>query len=344
LVLLHRATGESRWFDHLARLTAAQVGPAGELFGYDPEEFNIDNILAGRCLFHLDRETGDRRYMMAARRLAGQLSRHPRTRSGNYWHKAIYPSQVWLDGLYMGLPFQMEFAIATDDRALLRDALDQFETALAVTRRTDGLYAHGYDEDRRQYWADPMTGQNEALWARALGWLSMALVDAAELAPSREGAGLRTAIADLLPRLVRLAGPDGLWLQVPDRPDLGENYVETSASAMLAYAFLVASRLQLCPGAGQVGAGALERLAQERLRRDATMRLRLERICLVAGLGGNGPRRDGTAAYYLAELVGRDDVKGAGPLMMACAEHLRQKDRPIAGSDAESVISHGQSG
>ena len=110
LIVLAEATGEARWRAHLERLVGAQVGPDGALAGYDPDEFNIDNLLSGRALTLPPRETGERASWRAAPRLAGQLARHPRTRSGVYWHKQRYPWQVWLDGLYMGLPFQIELA------------------------------------------------------------------------------------------------------------------------------------------------------------------------------------------------------------------------------------------
>src|SRR5690606_23242222 len=134
------------------------------LQGFAAEDFNIDNILAGRVLFPLARQTGDARYMAAARHLIGQLDRQPRIPAGNYWHKQRYPHQLWLDGLYMGLPFQIEYAQATGESARITDALLQFATALVLTAVPGGLYAHGYDDSRTQAWADPVTGRSSAVW------------------------------------------------------------------------------------------------------------------------------------------------------------------------------------
>lgn len=322
LDLLAAATGEARWHAHLRRLADAQIAPDGTLAGYDPGAFNIDNILPGRVLFGLARDTGDPRYMAAAARLIGQLDRHPRTATGNYWHKARYPHQVWLDGLYMALPFQIEYALATGEAARLSDALHQFSAALDLTATAGGLHVHGHDASRAQGWADPVTGQSPAVWARAMGWLAMALVDALVILPEDAAThALRLRCTGILAALAGRQGASGLWPQVLDTPDLAGNYDESSASAMFAYAFLRAARLGLVTGAAASdlrvsGLRALQVLGQTRMTEDG-----LAGICRVAGLGALAGRcRDGTPAYYLTEDVVAGDAKGMGPLMMACAE------------------------
>ncbi|SLN23649.1 24.9 kDa protein in picA locus [Aquimixticola soesokkakensis] len=319
LVTLHRATGEARWLAHLVRLTDRQIAKDGTLAGYRIDEFNIDHILAGRCLFHLAEQTGEARYLAAAGHLAAQLKQHPRTQAGNYWHKNRYPEQVWLDGLYMGLPFQIEYGQMLDDATLIEDALAQLSTALEVTRGPHGLYVHAYDAARAQPWADTVTGQSGAVWARALGWLAMALVDIAALAPKRAP---RRQTQALLAAILREQSPSTLWPQVLDAPQLRGNYDESSASAMFAYALLRAERLGLGPY-GPAGRRALTTLIQDRLvMQDGEVAF--TKIVHVAGLGGYENRyRDGSAAYYLTEPLVSDDAKGVGPLMMACAEALR---------------------
>jgi polygalacturonase/rhamnogalacturonyl hydrolase YesR len=317
LDLLHRATGEDRWLAHLLRLVDPQVAPDGTLKGYRIDEYNIDNILAGRVLFRLADLTGEPRWMKAADLLARQLETHPRTASGNYFHKNIYPDQVWLDGLYMGLPFQIEYGQRTGRPDLVRDALRQLQSALEMTANGRGLYVHGVDESRAQDWADPATGRSPACWARALGWLAMALVDAIDLAGT-EAQSLTAPTRALLQKIAGLRTPGGLWLQVIDRPDLPGNYEESSASAMFAYAFAAADRLGLMPGAAPLAAQALD-LLEGRIENG-----RFGGICHVAGLGGfGGVYRSGTPEYYLTEAVVADDAKGSGPLMMAAAECRR---------------------
>ncbi|WP_163269076.1 glycoside hydrolase family 88/105 protein [Chelativorans alearense] len=327
LALLHLATGEERWLAHLTRLVDAQVSPEGELAGYSVDEFNIDHVLSGRALIYLHGLTGEEKYAAAARLLARQLAGHPRTESGVYWHKKIYPWQIWLDGLYMGLPFQIEFARMTGDEALVYDALFQLQIALSLTHEArTGLYAHGYDESRKQQWADPDTGRSPAHWARALGWLAMALVDIIELIGMEHAGemGIAEEATALLKRIAGFRTREAMWLQVIDRPDLVGNYAETSATAMLTYALIKAGRLGLLDGAAALGRESLLALTQRALQRSEDGIVRLGGICRVAGLGGySGVYRDGTAGYYLTEPVVADDPKGVGPLMMAKAEGAR---------------------
>ncbi|WP_309082987.1 glycoside hydrolase family 88 protein [Chelativorans sp.] len=344
LALLHLATGEERWAAHLKRLVDAQVSPRGELAGYSIQEFNIDNILSGRALIYLYRLTGEEKYLLGAQLLARQLAAHPRTKSRVYWHKKIYPWQVWLDGLYMGLPFQIEYGQLTGEDALVEDALAQIHTALCLTHVAEaGLYAHGYDESRSQKWADPFTGRSPSHWGRALGWLSMALVDIAELVGKKGAAqaGIAEETTALLRRLVQLRTQNAMWLQVIDRPELPGNYAESSATAMLAYALIKAGRLD---GSGEflaAGRESLQALAQGRLVKGKDGKAHLTGICQVAGLGGfSGTYRDGSAGYYLTEPVVDDDAKGVGPLMMAKAEALRaaKKQEALRQPDANAAF------
>lgn len=330
LQLLNGATGDKRWDDHLHRMADQQIGADGVLAGYDPQEYNIDHILAGRVLFPMAEATGDSRYLKAARHLAGQLETHPRIPAGNYWHKKRYPHQLWLDGLYMGLPFQIEYAKATGRPDLIGDALQQLATALALTENPGGLYVHGYDDSRDQSWADPVTGRSPALWGRSLGWLAMALVDCMTMLPEDEAtASLRKRTVTMLTDVMDRQTENGLWMQVFDAPDLAGNYEETSASAMFAYALLRASRLNLMTGkegqrARQAGGKALDALIETKLEQEADGTAKLCGIVHVAGLGGfDGNYRDGSPEYYLTEPVVKDDAKGAGPLMMTYAEFLQ---------------------
>ena len=318
LECLHKATGQAQWRDHLIRLVDARMGEGATLSGYNPNEYNIDNVQPGRALLYLEAMTGKADYLTAAGLLAGQLANHPRTRSGVYWHKLRYPWQVWLDGLYMGAPFQIGYGLRTGSDALVADAVRQVGTALDMTYvPATGLYAHAVDEARKQPWANPETGHSRAHWARALGWLCMALVDIAELVGPTRFAPLEARTRDLLARIADLRQPDGLWLQVIDRPDLDENYGESSATAMFVYALLRGATLGLWDGAPD---RFLDKLTAIALRPAPNGGLEFAEICEVAGLGMFEERfRDGSAEYYLSERRVVDDAKGVGPLMMAAA-------------------------
>jgi unsaturated rhamnogalacturonyl hydrolase len=330
LIHLFEATGDARWKAHLHRLADPQIAADGALLGYDPREYNIDHVFAGRSLFALAGGSNDPRYRLAADRLARQLESHPRIPAGNYWHKKRYPHQVWLDGLYMGLPFQIEYAKSTGRTGLISDALQQFSTALVLTATSGGLYVHGYDDSRQQRWADSVTGQSPAVWARAVGWLAMALVDVLSMLPADEAtASIRQRTGLLLTEITtRQATSTGLWPQVLDAPDLKGNYEESSASAMFAYALMRAARLGLfepdkAKALDVAGKRALDSLLRSRLVADDEGITRLTTIVLVAGLGGfEGSYRDGSPRYYLTEPIVSDDAKGVGPLMMAYAESL----------------------
>ncbi len=317
LELWHIETGEARWLDHLHRLADAQIGMDGGLAHYGLSDYNIDNILPGRALLYLYQQTGAAHYMQAADLLARQLQTHPRTHSGVYWHKLRYPWQIWLDGLYMGQPFRIAHAQAQGDAMGVADSLVQLSTALdTLMDPASGLYWHAYDEAREQPWADPATGFNKAFWARAIGWLAMALVDVADLVGEAAFAPLRDRTTALLQRVSDLRVANGIWLQVIDRPDLEGNYMETSASAMFAYALLRADRLGLLAAPGGLAATVM----QYALRPKPGGGQEMVEICEVAGLGWYENRfRDGSPGYYLTEARVKDDVKGVGPLMMAAA-------------------------
>lgn len=318
LQCLYEATGDGHWRAEAERLIAPQLGDDGALLGYLAGDFNIDNIQSGRALLWLEGLTGEARYLRGAERLIAQLAEHPRTESGVYWHKARYPWQVWLDGLYMGVTFQLMFARRVGDSALEADVWAQLAAALA-SNRSAGLFAHGFDEKRAQPWADPETGQSAAHWARALGWLAMALVDLAEMGGEGTPEFVGREAQALFDRLLDLRAENGLWLQVIDQPDLPGNYAESSASAMFAYAMLKGARIGLVPGDAALRARLVPELVAACVTGTPPA---MTQICEVAGLGPFENRyRDGSAAYYISEPLVSDDSKGVGPLMMALSEH-----------------------
>lgn len=334
LEALHRATGEARWLDHLRRLVDGQLTDDDRPVGYDPSEFNIDHVMSGRALVYLHAQTADEKYMRAARLLALQLAHHPRTLSGVFWHKLRYPWQIWLDGLYMGPTFRVAYAQAVGDDAAITDSIKQVATALDATRDpASGLYFHAFDEARMQPWADPVTGQSHAMWARAIGWLAMALVDLAEMIGEDEFAPVRADTVALLGKIANLRQPDGLWLQVIDRPDLEENYPESSASAMFVYALVKASRLGLL---ADDYSDLVDLLVSQTVRQRPDGQLEMHEICCVAGLGSFGNRyRDGSVEYYISEARVSDDPKGVSPLMTAVA--LMMTKEKVSNSDTRSA-------
>ncbi|HEY0066626.1 MAG TPA: glycoside hydrolase family 88 protein, partial [Flavisolibacter sp.] len=179
------ATGNADYFRYIQKSMDFYVREDGTIKGYRPDEYNIDHINNGKLLLLLYRVTGKEKYKKASDLLRNQLKTHPRTSEGGFWHKKIYPSQMWLDGLYMGQPFYAEYAALFREDSAFKDITRQFVLMERHSRDAKtGLLFHGWDESRQQKWADPNTGRSPNVWGRALGWYGMAMVDVLDHFPS----------------------------------------------------------------------------------------------------------------------------------------------------------------
>ena len=325
---LFEITGETRFLDFADRFLSGFVEEDGHIRTYDPEEYSLDNVNPAKNLFSLYDLTGKEKYRKATERVRSQLSTMPRTPEGNFWHKLIYPNQVWLDGIYMALPFYMEYEKRFDAQKDCPDICQQI--ANVETRMRDpetGLYYHGYDASRKMYWADPDTGCSPNFWLRAEGWFILGLVDVLEimkdLPMQAESVHLQHMLLDLAKALSKYQDPSGLWYQLIALPELEGNYLETSGTALISAALLKAVRLGFLPESFRaVGEKAFYGIVDHRLTKNADGTPCVTGICLVAGLGGE-QHRDGSVAYYLSEPVVQNDAKGVGPLLLAYTEMLR---------------------
>jgi len=321
MIMYGEFTGDSRLTGYAERFTDAYVTDDGRIPTLNYEDFNLDNVCGGRNLLWLWRNTGCRKYLAAAERIfSGQLERQPRTASGSFWHKKIYPDQIWLDGVYMALPFMAEYARLTGNGSITADISAQLGTIKHKMRdRTSGLYYHGYDESRKAGWSDKETGLSQEFWLRSMGWLCAGLADICETVPGIAD----DMLCGLLESLTDCAQSDGMLLQLPFRPELEGNYPETSGTLLFAYAAMKAARLG---AAGQrvlnAGIAALNAVSEKYISFDGDGMPVLGNICLMAGLGGE-PYRDGSAGYYLSEQVTENDAKGIAPFLMACTEYLQ---------------------
>lgn len=318
---LWRRTGQRAYFDYIKRNIDAFVQPDGSIRTYTLEEYNLDQINPGKLLFALWSETGDERYRQAALRLREQLRTHPRTTEQGFWHKNIYPHQMWLDGIYMQGPFYAEFARRFDEPAGFDDVARQIVLVERHTRDPEtGLLYHGWDESRQQAWADPETGCSPHFWGRAIGWYVMAIPDVLDYLPHDHPQ--RDAIIDIfratIDALIRVQDPaTGLWYQILDQPDRAGNYLETSASCMFVYALARGvAQGYLPPDNYDIAARAYQGVIDNYVEVDAAGAVRLHGICSVAGLGGT-PYRDGSFAYYVGEEIATNDYKGVGAFILA---------------------------
>ncbi|MDR1094721.1 MAG: glycoside hydrolase family 88 protein [Clostridiales bacterium] len=326
LLCLYGQTGRRELLDFADAFTDYYIAGDGSILGYDPREYNLDNIGFGSALFDLFRLSGREKYRKAIDLLYAQIEAQPRAATGSFWHKKIYPDQVWLDGLYMGQVFYTRFETEYNGCANYGDILLQFENARRyMFDERKKLYYHACDFSKKAFWADPETGLSKGFWLRATGWYVTALADIIGYADPREGAftaRLSALLAEAVGGILACIDPKTkMFFQAPDQGGRDGNYLETSGSAMVAYAVMKAARLGVIPvGYADAGADIFNGICGRRLaERDG--RPRLSGICLSAGLGPeNNRRRDGTFEYYVSEPVVEDDAKGAGPFLMAYAE------------------------
>ena len=322
--MLYRKTGNERFWQYIQTNMDSFVQPDGSIRTYRQEEYNIDQINMGRMLFPLLRATGDECYRKAAELVRGQLRTHPRTSEGGFWHKQIYPHQLWLDGVYMAGPFLAQYAITFDEPAALDEIAHEILLVEKHTRdQATGLLYHAWDESRQQRWCNPETGQSRHFWGRAVGWYLIAMVDVLDHFPvehpRRED--ILAAINRLAPAILRVQdSTSGLWYQILDLPNRHGNYHEASASSMFAYGLGKAARLGYIDAEYRVAAEkAYAGIVKEFIFEDEEGYTNLNGICSVAGLGGN-PYRDGSFEYYMSEKVVANDSKGVGAFLMAGAE------------------------
>lgn len=324
LYRLYEWTGNREYFDFVKNFIDYYVGGNGEILGFKEEDYNLDNVNEGRVLFDLFDETGDEKYLKAIETVYGQLARQPKNSKGSFWHKKIYPNQVWLDGLFMAQIFYYRYLTMKGFSAA--PVLEQFRNVERFMKdgRT-GLYYHGYDETRKAFWANPDTGLSANFWLRSLGWYIAALADIAAYLPahSPEKAEFTKYLKNALDSVFAFEdGEKHMFWQVADKGGEAGNYLETSGSALIAYAALRGANAELLSNDYfEKGKEVFDGICREYLRKSESGSIELGGICLVAGLGPeNKPHRDGSYAYYVSEPVVSTDAKGVAPFIMAFVE------------------------
>ncbi len=335
LLTLSEITDDRRYADFTERFIDAFINEDGSIRTFRSDAHSLDDINEGRVLFPLFRITGKEKYRRAAMFLRRRLNCQPRTDEGSWWHKQIYPNQVWLDGIYMAQPFAAlyEKNFGTGDYS---DVLRQILNVRSHMRDpATGLYFHGYDASRKAFWCDPASGCSRSFGLRAIGWFSVALADLSEILPSgSEQETITSIFRALMKDVSRYADPDsGLYSQVVNFPGREGNYPESSGSSMIAYAMLKGARTGALPASfASLGRKTFLGIMKNCLKMENGMP-ELGSICLVAGLGpDNNRRRDGTYAYYISEPVVSNDAKGAAPFLLCYTEILRAPNENQEGS------------
>ncbi len=336
--------GDSTIFGYCKEYIDTMIDADGRIRGYSMDAYNLDNVRTGKFVTAMQRKFPTDKARLALGTLMTQLQNQPRTQEGVYWHKAIYAWQVWLDGIFMGLPIRVAnagyFYPADEAKAIYDDAVDQLNRTYARTLDpATGLNRHAWDETRLMFWADTVTGLSSHCWGRAQGWYTMALVEILDALPqdyNRRGE-VESLLEKSLSAIVRWQDADShLWYQVMDSPGREGNYLESTASCMFAYSLLRAARR------GYVGSEYLEHgkkvyraIIDRFIKENEDGTISLTDCCSVAGLGPglsepvrkaapnvtkSNTRRDGSFEYYLSEPVRDNDAKGIGPFIWASLE------------------------
>ena len=321
---LWQISGNAQYYQYMKHIIDHFIDKDGLIKTYVQEEYNSDNIPPGRQLLTLFKNEKDSKYQTAATSLYNQVLLQPRNRAGGFWHKLKYPSQMWLDGLYMVEPFYTGYSVMHHKEENYEDIVNQFVLMEKYSRDAKtGLLYHGWDESRLQQWADKKNGRSPECWSRAMGWYMMALVDVLEEMPVTF-----TKRKQLIPILSRLSkaliqaqdNASGVWWQITNKPGKEGNYLESSASAMFVYALAKAVRLKYLPVSYLTNVKkGYQGLLDQFVVTDSAGVVHYTKAVSGAGLGGT-PYRDGSYDYYIKEPKRDDDLKAIGPFIQACIE------------------------
>ncbi|SHF72052.1 Rhamnogalacturonyl hydrolase YesR [Microbulbifer donghaiensis] len=321
---LNQVAPDTRYVQAVEQVMGSFVNDDGSINGYVQEKYNIDSVRAGTMLLRLYERGHGERYKKAVDTLREQLVHHPRTSEGAFWHKKRYPYQVWLDGVYMGIPFLAHYEQLMHESPDVEEVLAEFKLVHKRLKNPDtGLYYHAWDEKREQVWADGESGLSGYHWARGMGWLAMALVDVLDFIPEenvQEREYLLNMIAELAPVIEQHQDPEtGTWWQIIDRPGERANYRESTASAMFAYFYAKALNQGYLPKDKYLDTAkkAYQGLLDEFVQVHADGTISITDMCQVAGLGYG---RDGSYEYYMSEPIYDDDPKGTAPFITAGVE------------------------
>lgn len=324
MLKLWKTTGDDKYYKYVEKWADTIINDNGQIHLYKLETYNIDYINPGKVLFDVYEQTNNPKYRLAIETLINQLKYHPRTLEGGYWHKLIYPHQIWLDGLYMGAPFMAQYGAVFNDPKWVNEAMDQILLCAARTYDAEtGLYYHAWDESKKQIWANKQTGLSPNFWGRSIGWWYMALVDVLDFVPHDhlkrdEVIKIISNLADAIEKYQD--EKTGLWYQVMDQGGREGNYLEASVASMFMYAVAKGyNNGYLTKKQREIAERAYDGLMKTLIIENTDGTLTLTKCCAVAGLGGN-PYRDGSYEYYINERIRDNDAKGTGPFIMGCIE------------------------
>lgn len=325
---LYIKTGKKQYYDYISEFGEKLIKEDGTILTYDIEKYNIDMLNSGNVLLYLYEKEKKEKYLKALQTLRLQIDGQPRTNEGSFWHKKIYPYQVWLDGLYMGMPFYThytkDFTKGADATKAYDDIVFQFDSVQKnLLDKKTGLLYHAWDESKKEAWANKETGLSPNFWGRAMGWYGMAMVDVLDYLPENHPGRARiiSYIRSYSDAIIKYQDKkSGLWYQVLDKPLANGNYEEATASAMFVYTMIKSVNKGYLPKSYKTAAKkGYDGIIKNLITVDENGVVNLNKCCAVAGLGGK-PYRDGSYEYYVNEEVRSNDGKGTGPFILASLE------------------------
>ena len=322
--------GDERIYNYALAYADTMIHDDGSIVKYKRSDFSLDRINSGKFIFRIYDQTKNEKYRKALDLMRSQLDDHPRNEDGGFWHKKIYPNQVWLDGIYMGAPFYAEYAYRNSRVNDYADVINQFLMAARHTYdpQTD-LFKHACDVSRKERWSNPETGQSLHSWGRAMGWYAMAFVDALDFIPKHEAKrdSMLMVFNQLCGMIKRTQEPkSGLWYQVLDKSGAPGNYLESSCSVMFVYALFKGVRMGYIDKSYlDVAIKGYNSILKEFIEVDKDGLVTITKACAVAGLGGK-VYRSGDYDYYINEMIRPNDAKAVGPFIMASLEWERLQE------------------
>ncbi|HYW95940.1 MAG TPA: glycoside hydrolase family 88 protein [Bacteroidales bacterium] len=295
----------------------------GTILKYKMSDYNLDNINPAKNLITLYKRTGNEKYNHAIEVFIDQLINQPTTPQGGFWHKKIYPDQMWLDGIYMSSPYMAQFAAEFNQPEWFDTLSYQIRLIYSKTRDPEtGLLYHAWDESKTEKWCNPETGQSTQFWGRGMGWFLMALADDLDYLPEDhpDRDTLLQILRNTADAVLKVRDPETkLWYQVLDQGGREGNYLEASASAMFVYAMArAANKNYLGKKYGQIARESFRAIVDNFIQQSQDGVI-MTHICGPCGLGGK-PYRNGSYDYYVNVEQVNNDPKGVAPFIMAAIE------------------------
>lgn len=333
-------TGEKKYFNYIKDYVDSVIGENGEVLGFEHElntpdtpwlTWNalvmLDHKQPTILLYNLYDETGDEKYVKVIKKVAESMHFWPVNQYGGYWHMMTQPYQMWMDGAYMAGPLSVMYAARFGDTVLRERAINQILIMNRFMRdEKTGLYYHGWDDSKKECWADPETGLSAHFWGRAVGWYAVAILDILDYIPSDHPAvpKLKEIEVQLLTDLVKYQDKQtGMWYNVLDRVDDPRNWVESSCTNLFIYSYAKALRKGILD---KTFKDVLEKAysgVEEMLYDDENGNLVVDKVCIGTCIDS------GTYEHYLNREQIKNDLHGIGAFLLMCAEMQRYLDSEV---------------